>query len=159
MALVEAHTALVEGQLNLVGPWLGSDLTQTTFQGVTFLDLCISNVVERHPEVSRTVGRGSMFAYADSKAILAQMNSDGRLRIYLAFRQPEGSVLAELGGADASPDTKRNLLLAKFYGWAEWLLDIIRACDDEAFIERAINTLPTGWISGGIGPQLCPGRP
>lgn len=115
------------------------------YTGVSFVELCISNVAEKHPTIATSVGNGTLFSYADSKGIIAQRNGDGRLRIYLAFREPEGTVMAGVG-EDASADAKRAHLVAKFEGWADWLMDMIRWCDDDVFVQRAVTALPTGEI-------------
>lgn len=87
------------------------------YTGVTFVQAFINDIKERHPDLDRIAGPGSAMALGDNKAIMAQRNGDGRLRLYLALRVPEA--WAETGGLPWShAEAVRRRLLALFADWA-----------------------------------------
>lgn len=55
------------------------------YTGVTFVELWFADVDRRHPEISRLVGRGTMFAMATGGGLIAQRNGNATLRVYAAF--------------------------------------------------------------------------
>lgn len=112
------------------------------YTGVSFIEMGISDVETRHPEVSAKVGRGSFFALEDDKGLMAQRNGDGSVRIYAAFRMPEEG-FAALGIGFADPAATRSAILAQFQDWNPAITSFIRACDD-TFIARPITALPVG---------------
>ena len=112
------------------------------YTGVSFIEMGISDVETRHPEVSAKVGRGSFFALEDDKGLMAQRNGDGSVRIYAAFRMPEDG-FAALGIRFADPAATRSAILAQFQDWNPAITSFIRACDD-TFIARPITALPVG---------------
>jgi 2-polyprenyl-6-methoxyphenol hydroxylase-like FAD-dependent oxidoreductase len=112
------------------------------YSGVSFIEMGISDVETTHPEVSAMVGRGSFFALEDNKALIAQKNGDGRVRIYVALRMPEDG-FAALGIGFTDPAATRSAVLAQFQDWNPEITNLIRACDD-TFIARPITALPVG---------------
>jgi 2-polyprenyl-6-methoxyphenol hydroxylase-like FAD-dependent oxidoreductase len=110
--------------------------------GAGFIEIGIPDVDRVHPEIGRFVGRGSLFALADHKGLIAQRNGDGRIRVYVALRMPEDS-FADLGIAFDDPAETRAAVLRQFDGWAPGLLHLIQACDD-SFVPRTIRALPVG---------------
>lgn len=51
-----------------------------------------SDVDDRHPGITKLVGRGSLFALPDNKGLLAQRNGHNRIRVYITLRAPENWV-------------------------------------------------------------------
>jgi 2-polyprenyl-6-methoxyphenol hydroxylase-like FAD-dependent oxidoreductase len=112
------------------------------YTGVSFIEIGIPDADRTHPTCSRTVGRGSCFALGDDKGLIAQRNGDGRIRIYVAFRMPEGDFGA-LGIPFGDPAATRSAVALQFDGWAPEIVALIRACDD-MFLQRPIHAMPTG---------------
>ncbi|MEV4108438.1 NAD(P)/FAD-dependent oxidoreductase [Nonomuraea sp. NPDC049695] len=114
-----------DGAWSRVRPSLSKEVPSYT--GVTFVETGFDEA--RHPEQGRLVGNGSFSAYGANKALLAQRNSNGRIRVYVAFRGPQDLPVPEV--------------LALFDGWAESLRDLLRHADDE-FVTRSLFALPVG---------------
>jgi 2-polyprenyl-6-methoxyphenol hydroxylase-like FAD-dependent oxidoreductase len=132
--LVFKNAAAVEADLvvGCDGGWskvrpLRSDL-MPHYSGVTFVQTWVADADRRHPDLSSFVGPGNVMALGDNKALMAQRNGDGHIRIYAGLRVPEdwtrncGIDLTDLGAT-------RTGLLALFDGWAEPLLAMLRLAD------------------------------
>jgi 2-polyprenyl-6-methoxyphenol hydroxylase-like FAD-dependent oxidoreductase len=104
------------------------------------VEVQFSDVDDRHPEISKLVGRGSLFALSDNKGLLAQRNGNNRIRVYITLRVSENWV--DQSGIDFNqPEQTRNQLLQLFSDWDNQLLDLIHLCDD-SFIPRPLYMLP-----------------
>lgn len=107
--------------------------------GITFLDLNIS-AIESYPELSELVGQGLIFIMSNGKGILAQRNSGGRVRVYVALRVDENWLENESGINIDNLDAARTSIADLFSGWHSSALDLIRHCD--AITPRKIYALP-----------------
>ncbi|KAF9200675.1 hypothetical protein BGZ49_009083 [Haplosporangium sp. Z 27] len=113
------------------------------YSGLTMIETRLANVDEDHPEESKVVGRGSLYALSDNKGIMAQRNGDGSIRSYAALRIPAN--LPEVEFAEES--TARAFIINQFEGWSQNLKNLIEK--GQGIIPRAINVLPIEhrWIS------------
>lgn len=110
------------------------------YTGVTFVENGFVDSDTRHASLARLVGSGTMVAKVGSQALFAQRNGNGRIRVYAAFRAPEGwSVAAGLDLGDM--EAVRSHLLEMFDGWHKSLLDLMRDNDD-GFVDRPLYALP-----------------
>ena len=134
-----------DGASSLVRP-LVTD-AKPAYTGVSFVESGIDDVQNRFPDVAALVGRGSLFALADNKGLMAQLNGDGRVRVYVALRVSEGG-FDELSFSFENAKHTRSTLLQQFDGWAPELRRLIEVCDD-TFIPRPIHAMPVGvrWAS------------
>lgn len=124
---------------------------QPTYTGVTFVDVQLvlgdsnNNNGSGHDnghnvaELDTLVGNGSLFALGDSRAIIAQRNSGGVVRVYAALRVPLGVL-----DAAASQGNIRTVVLQHFDGWAEKLRALIDAPNATGFDVRPLWVLPSG---------------
>ncbi len=97
------------------------------YTGVTFIDMHIDDIDQRHPELARMLGRGKFFAQADRKALIAQRNSGGKVHVYIALWTPESG----LAGFDPSnPPAARACVAAQLEGWAPQLVAFVHAASD-----------------------------
>lgn len=112
------------------------------YTGVSFVEIGIDDVKDCFPDVAALVGRGSLFALADNKGLMAQLNGDGRVRVYVALRVSE-SGLDQFGISFENAKQARTGLLQQFDGWAPELRRLIEACGD-TFIPRPIHAMPAG---------------
>lgn len=127
-----------DGAWSKVRPLLSS--ARPAYTGVTFVEIQLDQVDERHPHLAELVGNGSMFALSDNKGLLAQRNSGSHVRVYAALRVPEDWV--RTSGIDfADPSAARPALRAHFADWAPELLALIDAADKE-FVPRPLYALP-----------------
>ena len=124
---------------------------QPTYTGVTFADIQLAlgdangdgNEAEEatvaRAELANLVGRGTLFALGDSRAIIAQRNSSDVVRVYAAVR-------VALGTFDATPEGEdlRAAVLQYFDGWAQKLRALIAVPDAKGIVVRPLWVLPSG---------------
>ena len=55
------------------------------YTGVTMVELGVPDVDRTHPKIAKMIGRGSFWVLADRRCLVAQRNSQGRVRVYLAL--------------------------------------------------------------------------
>ncbi|MEV0241616.1 NAD(P)/FAD-dependent oxidoreductase [Streptomyces sp. NPDC050674] len=107
------------------------------YTGVTAVETSLDDVDTRHPDLARLIGDGSMAAYGVNRALVAQRNSGGHVKVYAQFRAPldwhTHLDLADAGAVRAS-------LLALFDGWAAPVLDLLG--HGTAFVHRPLFVLP-----------------
>lgn len=121
--------------------------TRPYYHGMTIVEIWIRSVDTRHPDVAELVGPGIFLATSDNKALIAQRNGDGNIRVYVAFRVPEDWTQRS-GISFDQPDSARQGLLKMFEGWEPHLCEMIKAA--EVFIPRSLYTHPprqTAWLS------------
>jgi 2-polyprenyl-6-methoxyphenol hydroxylase-like FAD-dependent oxidoreductase len=131
------------------------------YTGVTAVETSLDDVDNRHPDLARLVGDGSMAVYGVNRGLVAQRNSGGHVKVYAQFRAPldwhtnpdrhmDPNRRAGLNaGPDASRDAGldladveavRSSLLALFDGWHAPVLDLLRHGTD--FAQRSLYVLP-----------------
>ncbi len=110
------------------------------YTGVTFVEAGFDHCDTRHPDLARLVGNGSMLAKGAGRSLVAQRNSNGHIRAYIALRVPEDWHAA--AGVDLGDQRAvRTHLLAMFDGWDESLRYILRN-SDSGFTNRSLFVLP-----------------
>jgi 2-polyprenyl-6-methoxyphenol hydroxylase-like FAD-dependent oxidoreductase len=107
------------------------------YTGVTSVETSLDNVDIRHPGLARLIGDGSMAVYGANRALVAQRNSGGHVKVHAQFRAPL-DWHANLDLADV--EAVRSSLLALFDGWAAPVLDLLR--HGTAFVHRPLYVLP-----------------
>ncbi|PFN27774.1 tetracycline resistance protein [Bacillus cereus] len=112
------------------------------YTGISMVELNLQNVTENHPEMAKFNRRGKVFALADHKGILAQLNGDDSIRIYLSFRTDK-EWLDKCGISFENLEEAKHKLLQYFEDWDETLKNYIR-CADGAIFPRRIYMLPVG---------------
>ncbi|GAA4984283.1 NAD(P)/FAD-dependent oxidoreductase [Kitasatospora paranensis] len=128
-----------DGAWSRVRPALSQAVPRYT--GVTFVETGFDHCDTRHPDLARLVGNGSMLAKGAGRSLVAQRNSNGHIRAYIALRAPEDWHVAagvDLGDRRAV----RTHLLTLFDDWDESLRSILRN-SDSGFVNRSLFVLPT----------------
>lgn len=108
------------------------------YAGVTMVESHFDDVDHRHPGIARLVGRGTMSAKAGGRSLVLQRNSNGHVRAYITFRGPQDW---HTGLDLADTEAVRARLLARYQGWHDSLLDILRE-NEGGFINRPMFVLP-----------------
>ncbi|MFE5173580.1 FAD-dependent oxidoreductase [Streptomyces sp. NPDC056634] len=124
-----------DGAWSRVRPAVSSATPQYT--GVTTVETSLDDVDTRHPDLARLVGDGSLAVYGVNRALVAQRNSGGHVKVYAQFRVPLDQD-TNLDPADV--EAVRSSLLALFDGWAAPVLDLLR--HGTAFVRRPLYVLP-----------------
>ncbi|MCM3810588.1 FAD-dependent monooxygenase [Streptomyces sp. DR7-3] len=110
------------------------------YSGLSYVDCLLRDVDTRHPAVAELVGRGTMFALADEKGLIAQRNGGDRIRVYAAVKAPEE--WSRSGLIDpADPVAAKKRLLDLFPDWDQGLRALI-AESDGPLVARPIHALP-----------------
>ncbi|WP_031072806.1 FAD-dependent oxidoreductase [Streptomyces sp. NRRL WC-3742] len=110
------------------------------YTGVTFLETGFDDCDTRHPDLARLVGNGSMLVKGAGRSLVAQRNSNGHIRAYIALREPQDWHMA--AGVDLDDHRAvRTQLLRMFDGWDESLRYILRN-GDTGFVNRSLFVLP-----------------
>ncbi|MGW4800666.1 FAD-dependent oxidoreductase [Nonomuraea sp. NPDC004297] len=140
-----------DGAWSRVRPALSSVTPHYT--GVSFVETALDDVDTRHPALARLIGDGSLAVYGANRALVAQRNSGGHVKVYAQFRAPldwhtdPDRHLGLNAGLDAGLDLSdaaavRASLLALFDGWAAPVLDLLHHGGD--FVHRPLHVLPVG---------------
>ncbi|MFS8603412.1 MULTISPECIES: FAD-dependent oxidoreductase [Priestia] len=137
---VETVDCLVgaDGAFSRVRPLLTN--TNIEYTGLTFFELNILNVAEIHPDLFEFNRRGKVFALGDNKGILAQLNGDGRIKVYVSLKV-EKEWPEKNGISIEKPIEAKAKLLDLFSDWDEGLKRYIRYAED-SIIQRRIYMLP-----------------
>ncbi|MFE6664848.1 FAD-dependent oxidoreductase [Streptomyces sp. NPDC057697] len=107
------------------------------YTGVTTVETSLDDVDTRHPGLARLIGDGSLAVYGVNRALVAQRNSGGHVKVYAQFRaEPDWHAHLDLADVEAV----RSGLLALFEGWAAPALDLLR--HGPAFVHRPLHVLP-----------------
>jgi 2-polyprenyl-6-methoxyphenol hydroxylase-like FAD-dependent oxidoreductase len=129
-----------DGAFSRIRPLLTDSVAE--YSGLSMVELIIENVAIAHSTIAAFNRRGKMFALSDHKAIIAQLNGDGRLLVYLSFEIAR-EWLDTCGIPFDQPEEAKRQLLLLFNDWDESLTNYIQAADG-AFILRRIYMLPVG---------------
>jgi 2-polyprenyl-6-methoxyphenol hydroxylase-like FAD-dependent oxidoreductase len=144
LTFAAASRTMVDLLVGADGTWsnvrpLVSD-AKPQYCGISYLELHLSDVEERHPDSAAVVGPGVFFALADNKALIA--HGGRHIHLGASFRVPQDWTVKS--GVDWSNSAAvRDILLKEFGDWSVELKDLIRNCDD-TIIPRLIYALPIG---------------
>jgi len=111
-------------------------LTQTKphYSGVNCITMNILSIDISHPTLAKLVGRGSLFACGDHKALICQRGSQNSVRVYVMLSSPSTSYLSsEKLDALPLPELKHTLVNnpAYFKDWATDLKALILAASED----------------------------
>ncbi|RDI68487.1 FAD-dependent oxidoreductase [Nocardia pseudobrasiliensis] len=112
------------------------------YLGTTLVETHLDHVDTQHPAIANLIGNGTMIAKSAGKALSAQRNSGGHVRIYAMLDTPL-EWHAATGVNFQGTDAVRELLLREFDGWHDSLLSLLRD-SDAGFINRPLYGLPVG---------------
>ncbi|QKE75673.1 FAD-dependent monooxygenase [Arthrobacter citreus] len=127
-----------DGAFSRVRPLLTD--TNIEYTGITFFELNILDAAKNHPELYEFNRRGKVFAFGDNKGILAQLNGDGRIKVYASLKV-EKDWSEKNGYSMEKPVEAKAKLLDLFSDWDEQLKNYIRASEDSV-VQRRIYMLP-----------------
>ncbi|MCO0861200.1 MULTISPECIES: FAD-dependent oxidoreductase [Staphylococcus] len=117
------------------------------YNDISMVELNVNNVKNNYPDLAQFNKNGKMMALGDNKAILGQLNGDGRIKVYMSY----------LMDADKLDDYKalskgeiKQQLLKDFADWSPELKKYIEYASDDMLLRR-IYKLPIGftWESNG----------
>jgi 2-polyprenyl-6-methoxyphenol hydroxylase-like FAD-dependent oxidoreductase len=112
------------------------------YSGVSGVQFTISNPQTRCPDIYKLVNRGSMFAYSDSRSIMAQQLGTGDLGLSTWSRAPVDSI-RQLRAELNKPDIIKASLKNDRADWSPQLLKFIDMSDSSPVV-RNLYQLPVG---------------
>ncbi|MFE7760402.1 FAD-dependent oxidoreductase [Streptomyces sp. NPDC057438] len=124
-----------DGAWSRVRPALSSVTPHYT--GVTSVETSLDDVDTRYPDLARLIGDGSLGVFGVNRALVAQRNSGGHVKVSAQFRAPLDR-FTDLEQTEV--EAARSTLLALFDGWAPPVLELLR--HGTAFAHRPIHALP-----------------
>lgn len=129
-----------DGAFSQVRPLLSP--AKAAYSGITFMDMSIDDVDARYPEIANLVGRGKMMVPDGERALMAQRNADGHVRVYAMLALPPD--WAVVHGVDRNlPADLRAFVAAQYAGWSSSLRAIVEAVSDR-IVPWPIYELPVG---------------
>ncbi|WP_282943134.1 NAD(P)/FAD-dependent oxidoreductase [Paenibacillus sp. RC67] len=139
---IETYDLVVgaDGAFSRIRPLLTDSVP--AYSGLSMVELYLDNVAVAHPEIAAFNRRGKLFALSDHKGIVGQLNGDGRICVYAAFRV-EQEWLDTCGIPFDQPEQAKDQLLEHFHDWNETLRNYIQSADGP-MLPRRIYMLPTG---------------
>ncbi|WP_028548042.1 FAD-dependent oxidoreductase [Paenibacillus sp. UNC451MF] len=127
-----------DGAFSKIRPLLSN--ADAEYSGVSMIELNVLDAATQFPDLFAFNGTGSMFALDDHKAIVAQVNGDGRIRVYLGFEVDRDWI--DVNGIPYENLEKAKCEMLKFFeDWDEDLKNYIRYANGEVF-PRRIYMLP-----------------
>ncbi|GAB1768587.1 FAD-dependent oxidoreductase [Priestia megaterium] len=127
-----------DGAFSNVRPYLTNEDIQ--YSGISMIELNVENVKNLHPDLYRFNKQGKVMALGDDQAILAQLNGDGRIKVYVSYRM-DSDTLDEYKEL-SQPELKQKLK-DDFKDWDSELQKYIDYANDEVLFRR-IYMLPIG---------------
>jgi 2-polyprenyl-6-methoxyphenol hydroxylase-like FAD-dependent oxidoreductase len=115
-------------------------LDEPVYSGITSIEANIRLADHTVPELSARIGLGSYFALGDGKALMAQRQCNGDIRVSAAFAVSE-DWLTTCGIDFSDSNAARAALQSEFAGWAGEVQSIWDAVED-SFIPRPYYRLP-----------------
>jgi 2-polyprenyl-6-methoxyphenol hydroxylase-like FAD-dependent oxidoreductase len=145
LAFTDGHTTSVDVLVGADGAWskvrpLVSS-AKPAYGGISFLELHLSDVDQRHPAAAALVGAGMMLAMSHGKGMMSHRHGD-RVDVYVALRVPE-DWMKSCGVDWSDAPAARAALLDRFADFGPALLDLVQGCDD-VIVPRQIHVLPVG---------------
>ena len=134
-----------DGAWSRVRPFLSPE--KPTYSGVTLYEDHLTLDADGDAtiqEAAKLVARGTVFALGDSRAIIAQRNSGGVLRVYAALRVPLGALDDTAVTAQQDARALHAAVVPHFDGWAPHLRALIAKPSPTGFIPRPLWVLPSG---------------
>lgn len=118
-------------------------LAQPIYSGIGGMNLVISDVEKRYPDLHKLANRGSLFAFSSGKTIIAQQRGDGSLQVYAWSRRDE-SWIRDCGHDVHNAEEVKKAILHEFEGWAEPLLQLTQVADANNLNAGSLYELPVG---------------
>ncbi|RPB26894.1 FAD/NAD(P)-binding domain-containing protein [Terfezia boudieri ATCC MYA-4762] len=130
-----------DGARSNVRPLLSTE--KPFYSGISMVELWALDVDNRNPWLSKYVGSGSVFMYDQGRAIFAQRNGNGSIRVYVCVQQPE-SWFDDCGiDWNSSAKAREQLVDGYFSDCADDIKRLILDSCDEVVLRR-LDMLPIG---------------
>lgn len=128
-----------DGAFSKVRPYLAN--VDVEYNGISMVELNVEDVFNQYPDLAQFNKNGKMMAFGDHKAILGQVNGDGRIKVYMSYRMDydEFDQFKAMSKAEI-----KEQLLNDFSDWDADLKKYIEYAGDDLLLRR-IYKLPIGF--------------
>lgn len=128
-----------DGAFSKVRPYLAN--VDVEYNGISMVELNVEDAYNQYPDLAAFNKNGKMMAFGDHKAILGQVNGDGRIKVYMSY-QMDYEEFEKFKGMSKSEIKEQ--LLQDFSDWDEDLKKYIEYAGDDMLLRR-IYKLPIGF--------------
>jgi 2-polyprenyl-6-methoxyphenol hydroxylase-like FAD-dependent oxidoreductase len=128
-----------DGAFSKVRPYLST--ADIEYTGISMVEINIDDVKNNYPELATYNKNGKAMALGGNQALLAQLNGDGRIKVYMSYRAPKERLDSY---KQLSISELKAQLLDDFDDWHEDLKAYIYAMSDDVLFRR-IYKLPIGF--------------
>lgn len=114
---------------------------EVEYNGISMVELNVEDVYNQHPDLAKFNKNGKMMALGDNKAILGQVNGDGRIKVYMSYQMDydEFDIFKEMTKSEI-----KKQLMKDFVDWDRDLKKYIEYAGDDILLRR-IYKLPIGF--------------
>ena len=128
-----------DGAFSKVRPYLAN--VDVEYNGISMVELNVKDAYNQYPDLAAFNKNGKMMAFGDHKAILGQVNGDGRIKVYMSYQMDyeEFEKFKEMSKSEI-----KEQLLQDFSDWDEDLKKYIEYAGDDMLLRR-IYKLPIGF--------------
>ncbi|MFJ5624815.1 FAD-dependent oxidoreductase [Peribacillus loiseleuriae] len=129
-----------DGAFSKLRPLVSKETVE--YSGISMIEINILDAKNQFPDIVELNGLGSVLALDDYKGMIAQMNGDGKIRVYLSFKAPK-EWLHNNGINYENLEEAKPELLKIFEDWSPELKKYIHYANGSIF-PRLIYMLPVG---------------
>lgn len=114
---------------------------EVEYNGISMVELNVEDVYNQHSDLAKFNKNGKMMALGDNKAILGQVNGDGRIKVYMSYQMDydEFDIFKEMTKSEI-----KKQLMKDFVDWDRDLKKYIEYAGDDILLRR-IYKLPIGF--------------
>lgn len=128
-----------DGAFSKVRPYLST--ADIEYTGISMVEINIDDVKNNYPDLAAYNKNGKAMALGGNQALLAQLNGDGRIKVYVSYKAPKEQLDTY---KQLSMSELKDQLLNDFDDWHEDLKAYIHAMSDDVLFRR-IYKLPIGF--------------
>lgn len=114
---------------------------EVEYNGISMVELNVEDVYNQHPDLAKFNKNGKMMTLGDNKAILGQVNGDGRIKVYMSYQMDydEFDIFKKMTKSEI-----KKQLMKDFVDWDRDLKKYIEYAGDDILLRR-IYKLPIGF--------------
>ncbi|KAL5313230.1 hypothetical protein ACEPPN_018963 [Leptodophora sp. 'Broadleaf-Isolate-01'] len=100
------------------------------YSGICGLECHVASPDEKHPNLVKRVGNGSLFSYSDHKSITAQRVYDGSLQLHIFWRTEDDNFTTDMFTTyQWNQEKLKTKILESFHDWIPEMQEFVTACD------------------------------
>jgi 2-polyprenyl-6-methoxyphenol hydroxylase-like FAD-dependent oxidoreductase len=114
------------------------------YTGISMFDLTIPSIDTSRPDLSALTGRGTAMIMGAHKAIIAQRNAKGIVRVYASlWTEQENWIMADQFSKCSDGEELKRRIATQFEGYDKKIIEFVSAADSNNIDLREIHAIPT----------------